>query len=111
MKGNISLLWFKMFGTVGVKMRCDGQVFLVGMNDFVFFKEQVKSVTGKNCDRFYFVDEDGDKINIKDDISFLYFLESWNMEKTLNIFCQKYIQNLFERRTFANLFLFKHGVP
>ncbi|AHA45995.1 hypothetical protein ISTM_97 [Insectomime virus] len=111
MKGNISLLWLKMFGTIGVKVRCDGQVFLVGINDFVSFKEYVESITGKPCDQFYFVDEDGDKINIKDTNSFSYFLESWNMETTLNIFCQKYIQNLFERRTFANLFLSKHGVP
>lgn len=92
MKRNISLLWFKMFGRIGVKIKCDGQTFLLGVEDFAFFKEQVESATGKKCDKFCFVDGDGDKINMRDETSFLYFIESWNMETTLNIFLAKYIQ-------------------
>lgn len=92
MKGNISLLWFGMFGKIGVKVKCDDQIFLLGADSFELFQEQVESVTEKRCDEFYFVDGDGDKINIKDEVSFSYFIETWNMETTLNIFLAKYIQ-------------------
>ncbi|AMQ10871.1 hypothetical protein [Brazilian marseillevirus] len=95
MKENISLLWFKMFGNIGVKVKCDGQTFLFGAKEFPLFKEEVETVTRKDCEKFYFVDGDGDKINIKDETSFLYFVESWNMETTLNIFSEKYIQISF----------------
>lgn len=84
-----------MFGRIGVKIKCDGQTFLLGAEDFALFKGQVESVTGKKCDRFYFVDSDGDKINMRDETSFLYFIESWNTETTLNIFLAKYIQKSF----------------
>lgn len=110
MKGNISLLWFRMFGKVGVKIKCGDQIFLIGIESFELFQEQVESATGKKCDRFYFVDGDGDKINMRDEVSFLYFIESWDMEATLNIFLVKYIQNRFGAETLANLFLSKHGV-
>nr|WNL49775.1 transmembrane domain containing protein [Marseillevirus sp.] len=103
---NCSLEWFKMFGVLGVKVKYEEDIFMVGLNhNFEKFSKDVEVVVGTNAFSLFFVDNQGDKISVRDDVSILYCLEQWDMlssifflaKKTKIYFVRKYIHQQSSR--------------
>nr|WRK65221.1 transmembrane domain containing protein [Marseillevirus futianmevirus] len=75
-----SLEWLKMFGVLGVKVKYEEDIFMVGLNhNFGKFSEDIESAIGVGAISLFFVDNQGDKISVRDDVSLLYCIEQWDM--------------------------------
>lgn len=110
MGGNPTILWLKMFDVLGAKVKHEWGNYMVSLKydppDFDLFCDEVrKKVDSKNISIF-FVDDEGDRISVRDNVSLIYCLGVWDMKNSLVFFAKE--RNIFSAKYI--LFNEAHGV-
>ncbi|AIT54885.1 hypothetical protein MEL_272 [Melbournevirus] len=89
----MTILWFKMFGILGVKVKYEENIFMVSLDHknlcYDSFNKSTEGALGETNISLFFIDGDRDKILVKDDISLAYCLTQWDMVSSLVFFAKK----------------------
>ncbi|BAU80220.1 hypothetical protein A9K97_gp131 [Tokyovirus A1] len=92
MRKNLSIEWLKVFGVLGAKLKFEENTYMVGIHhenpDFYEFEKDVELTVGVYGVSIFFIDKDGDRVSVKDDISLLYCLLGWDMKRSLSFFAR-----------------------